>query len=87
MSAIAAFFAKPAIKYGLIVLAVLGIAFAVWLALHGEFKKGEATGKATVTNAVQTETIKKIEDARQSKEKTDEIVRQTPYDDKVEGLK
>ena len=49
--------------------------------------KGERAGSAAVKDAVQTETIRRLDDARISKERTDEEVRRTPYDDRVDGLR
>ncbi len=51
------------------------------------YREGKDTGKAAVRDAVQTETIKKLDDARISKEKTDEEVVRTPYDSRVDGLR
>lgn len=51
------------------------------------YVKGERAGSAAVNNAVQTETIRRLDDARISKERTDEEVRRTPYDDRVDGLR
>jgi hypothetical protein len=52
-----------------------------WFIYH----KGESAGSATVTNAVQRETIKQIDNAKKSKVRTDEKVRNTPYHDLVDG--
>lgn len=51
------------------------------------YHEGKNTGKAAVRDAVQTETIKKLEEGRISKEKTDEEVLRTPYRDRVDGLR
>lgn len=51
------------------------------------YTKGEKAGAGAVTNAVQTETIKKIEDARISKEKADETIRDKPIDSVIDGLR
>jgi hypothetical protein len=80
MTAITAFLAKPAVKYGALVLAVLAIAGFIYL-------KGERAGSSGVINAVQSESLKKLDAARKSKERTDEEVRRTPYDDRVDGLR
>lgn len=82
-----AFLAKPAVKYAAIGIAILLLIGGTLYAVNRIYSKGETAGASVVTNAVQTETIKKIEDARQSKEKTDEEVRRTPYDDRVDGLR
>ena len=84
---IAAFFARPLVKYGAIAVGVLLLVGGTLFIVNRIYSKGETAGASGVTNAVQTETIKKIEDARKSKEKTDEEVRKTPYDDKIEGLR
>ncbi len=65
--------------------AVVGLALLIgaWLI----YAKGEKAGASGVTNAVQTETIRKMDAARKSKEQTDEEVRRTPYDDRVDGLR
>ena len=47
----------------------------------------EKAGAAAVGSAVQTETIRTLERARIEKERTDEEVRRTPYDDRVDGLR
>lgn len=61
----------------------LAIVAGAWLL----FSKGEKAGAAAVKSDVQTETIKKLDAARISKEKTDEEVVRTPYDDRVDGLR
>jgi hypothetical protein len=65
--------------------AVLSLALIVGAAKL--YRDGREAGKAAVRTEVQTETIKKLEDARISKEKTDEEVVRTPYDDRVDGLR
>jgi uncharacterized membrane-anchored protein len=84
---IAAWFAKPAVKYGAIGLVVVALIAGTLLAVNRIYGKGETAGASSVTNAVQTETIKKLDAARKSKERTDEEVRRTPYDDRVDGLR
>jgi len=81
-----ALFAKPLVKYGAIGVGLLLLVIGTLLVVNRIYSKGETAGASGVTNAVQSETIKHIEDARQSKEKTDEEVRRTPYDDRVDGL-
>lgn len=51
------------------------------------YREGKDTGKAAVRDAVQTQTIKTLDAARISKEKTDAEVVRTPYDDRVDGLR
>lgn len=84
---IPAFLARPAVKYAAIGLAVLALIGGTLVVVNRIYSKGERAGKADVIKDVQTETIKTLKDARESKERTDEEVRKTPYDDKVEGLK
>ncbi len=66
----------------------LGAAFVVLLSgawtIYG---KGESAGKADIKSALQTETIRTLDDGRISKEKTDEEVVRTPYDGRVDGLR
>lgn len=84
---VAAWLAKPAVKYGLIVAAVLILIGGTLLIVRNIYSKGEKAGEAGVTSAVQTETIRKVDDARKAKEKADDEVRRTPYDDRVDGLR
>lgn len=51
------------------------------------FHKGEATGTATVTTAVQSKTIETINKARVNKDAADEAVRNSPYTDNVDSLR
>ena len=83
---LATFFARPAVKYGGALLAVLAIAAGVWWVLTGEYDKGAAAGKAAVTTAVRGETIKRTQDAVQRKDKADAEVSKTPYRDLVDQL-
>ena len=83
---IAEFFAKPIVKYGGLALLAVALVAGTALVLRGEFSKGHKAGAAEVTNAVQSETIKTIDAARKSKERTDEEVRRTPYGDRVDQL-
>lgn len=82
----AALFAKPLVRYGLIALAVLALVGGALWYVDDVRDEGVESGAATVTNAVQKETIEKLHEAQQSKERTDEEVRRTPYDDRVDGL-
>lgn len=84
---LAAWVAKPAVKHGLIALAVLILIGGTLLIVRSIYSKGEKAGGAGVSSAVQTETIRKVDDARKAKEKADEEVRRTPYDDRVDGLR
>lgn len=87
MSAIAAFFARPAIKWGLIGLAVLALIAGTLFIVNRIYSKGEQAGQTKVITDVQADTIKEVDKARQQKEKADEEVRRTPYDDRVDGLR
>jgi hypothetical protein len=51
------------------------------------YRKGEQAGSAIVNTRVQSETIRTLDAARISKEKTDEEVHRTPYDDRADGLR
>lgn len=62
---------------------VAGTGAAVWLV----YRKGETAGAADITNRVQSETIRTLDAARISKERTDEEVHRTPYDDRADGLR
>lgn len=87
MSFIAELFAKPAIKYGAILLGVLAIAGGVVYFQTTWFNKGMASGEAKVTTAVEATTIKATEKARINKDKADAEVQATPFDDRVDGLR
>jgi uncharacterized membrane-anchored protein len=84
---VATWLAKPAVKYGLIALAVLSLVGGTLLIVRNIYSKGEKAGGAGVTSAVQTETIRQVDDARKAKEKADAEVRRTPYEDRVDGLR
>ncbi len=73
-------------RYWPIAIAIL-IVIGVGISYYFVYGKGEKAGAAGVTNAVQTDAIKKQDAARISKEKTDEEVRNTPYDKRVDGLR
>jgi hypothetical protein len=82
-----AFFAKPAVKYGAIALAIVGLIVIVVLYLDNVRDEGKKAGAAEVTGAVQTETIKKLDEARTDKAKSDEKIRNTPIDGVIDGLR
>lgn len=84
---IAAFFARPLVKWGALVLVVIALLSLGWCAYDRTIEKGEKAGAAAVTDAVQTKTINDVEKARQAKEKADDAVRTTPYPDRVDGLR
>jgi hypothetical protein len=69
-----------AIAGALLVAATVG---GLWLV----YRKGETAGAADVTTRVQSETIRTLDAARISKERTDEEVLRTPYDDRADGLR
>lgn len=81
-----AWLAKPAVKYGLLGAVAVALAGIVVWVLRDEFAKGHRAGAAGVTGAVQTETIRAVEGARQEREKAREEVRKTPYDRRVDEL-
>lgn len=62
------------------ILATLAVIAAIYL-------KGQESGQSEIKTKVQTETIRTLEQARQSKAHTDEEVLRTPYDDRVDGLR
>ncbi len=51
------------------------------------YRKGWSAGSAAVTTEVQSETIRTLDAARISRERTDEEVHRTPYDDRADGLR
>jgi hypothetical protein len=78
--------------FGLSVPATIAIAIAAALLIAGGaawtiYGKGESAGSAKVTTAVQGKTIQTLDAARISKERTDEEVRRTPYDDRADSLR
>lgn len=68
-------------------LAAIAAALALIVGAAVIYSEGKDTGKATIRTEIQTQTIKKLDAARISKEKTDEEVVRTPYDDRVDGLR
>ena len=82
-----AFLAKPAVKYGAMALAVVGLVVVVVLYIDGVRRDGKKAGAAEVAGAVQTETIKKLDEARKEKAKADEKVRNAPIDGVIDGLR
>lgn len=87
MGALAGLFAKPLVKVGAAILAVLAIAFAVWRVLDRQYTRGETSGKAAVTGAVQADTIKRTDEARQDKEQSNEKARANPVDDLIDRMR
>lgn len=49
-------------------------------------KEGRATGQAETRDAVSSDALKRTEEARKDKERTDAEVRRTGYDDRVDRL-
>lgn len=87
MSGLLALFAGPAGKWILRAVVLAAVVAAAIAVLRGEFRKGERAGKAEVVDAVQSETIRQTEKARIEKEKINEGVRRTPFDDRVDELR
>lgn len=79
--------AKPAVKYGAIVLAVAGLVIGTGLVINHIYRKGETAGAGAVTGAVQKKTIETIDSGRKDKEAADEKTRTTPFDERVDGLR
>lgn len=73
-------------KYGAVALALVALIGGVLLYLNSVETKGREAGKAIVTDAVKTETIKKTNDAVKAKDKADDEVGKTPYNDLVNNL-
>ncbi len=65
---------------GLVIAGVLGV-------VNHIYTKGEKAGASGVTTAVQGETIKQTEKARQDKEKVNEAIRDKPLDAVIDGLR
>lgn len=87
MTWISSMAAKPAVKFGAIALVALALVGGTVWVLRGEFSKGEKAGAAGVTNAVQTETIRRTNEALQDKERANEKARDTPIDSVIDGLR
>jgi hypothetical protein len=82
-----AFLARPAIKYGAIAVGVLLLIGATLFIVNRIYSKGEKSGASEVTTKVQTETIKKTDEARKDKVEADEKVRDKPIDAVIDGLR
>lgn len=83
---IAAFLAKPAVKYGIAAALALGLVIGALLVVNHIYRKGETAGAGKVSGAVMEKTIKDIEAARKEKAETDEKVRNAPIDRVIDGL-
>lgn len=62
------------------IIAVLAVVAAIYF-------KGDEAGSATVRADVNAQTVQTLDEARKSKEQTDEDVARTPYGDRVDGLR
>jgi hypothetical protein len=71
----------------LIAIAAAALIAATAAGIGLVYRKGEATGAAGIAVEVQSGTIRTLDAARISKERTDEEVHRTPYDDRVDGLR
>lgn len=67
---------------GGLLAAVLAAGAVAWI-----YGRGERAGSSAVTSAVQSQTIQALDRARTTKEKADEDVQRTPYDDRADGLR
>lgn len=74
---------KPALIAIAAGLLIAATGTVVWVIYH----KGEVSGSADVKAKVATETVKKLDDARLTKEKIDAEVGRTPYADKPDQLR
>jgi len=74
---------RPAVIALVAAALVAATAGSIWLV----YRKGETSGAADVTTRVQSETIRTLDAARISRERTDEEVHRTPYHDRTDGLR
>jgi hypothetical protein len=79
--------AKPAAKWVLLGIAVLGLIAITFATVRGIYTKGERAGKAEVTTKVQEETIKTIDAARRNRERAEDAVRATPIEGVIDSFK
>ena len=82
-----AFLAKPAVKYGALAIALVVLVGVVGWYIRDTREDGKKSGAAEVTTKVQTETIKKTDEARKDKVQADEKVRDKPIDAVIDGLR
>jgi len=70
-------------------IAIVGLLIAVLVGGAISFirHEGEVAGSSNVKVEVQQETIRTLDAARISKERTDEEVHRTPYGDRADGLR
>ena len=69
---------------------LIGVGLAATLIIGGIralMDASERAGASEVKAKVSAETVRTLDDARISKERTDEEVRRTPYDDRADGLR
>lgn len=69
---------------------IIGAALAVVLTAGGIayiYNKGGAAKEAEIRSTIATETVKTLDAARISKEKTDAEVHSTPYGERVDGVR
>lgn len=74
---------RPALIALSVGLLIAAIATGLWLV----YRKGETAGVADITSRVQSGAIRALDAARISRERTDEEVQRTPYDDRADGLR
>jgi uncharacterized protein (DUF3084 family) len=74
---------KPALIAIAAGLLIAATAAGIWFIYY----KGEQAGGSAVIDKVQADTIKKIDNARTEKEKTNDAVRRAPIDDLIDGLR
>ena len=79
--------AAPWFKYSALAAAVLGLVAGGILYHRSIYDAGKQEGRAEIVNDVQRKTIETLDAARISKERTDEEVHRTPYDDRADGLR
>ncbi|MCW5737795.1 MAG: hypothetical protein KIS73_26985 [Enhydrobacter sp.] len=69
---------------------LIGVGLAAVLIIGGIRALMNASERASASEVkakVSAETVRTLDDARISKERTDEEVRRTPYDDRADGLR
>lgn len=76
-------FSRPALLALAAGLLVAATACGLWLV----YRTGETAGAADAATRVQSETIRTLDAARISRERTDEEVQRTPYDDRADRLR
>lgn len=74
-------------KWVVLAIAAAALIVGTLYVVNKIYGKGETAGASKVTDAVQKETIKKVDEARQDKEKADETVRNKPIDSVIDSLR